>query len=56
MKGEYYTKVLNKCKALPANPILDELRELVFSFKDTMPVVLALRNQYLKNYHWDQIK
>lgn len=56
-KGEYYTKVVMRCqKALPSNPILEELKELVFSFKDTMPVVLALRNKNLKTYHWDSIK
>lgn len=57
IKGEYYTKVVMRCqKALPSNAILDELKELVFSFKDTMPVVLALRNKNLKSYHWDAIK
>jgi len=53
-KGDEYTKVVNRCqKGLPSNPILEELKELVFSFKDTMPVVVALGNPKLKNYHWD---
>lgn len=28
----------------------------MFSFKDTMPVVLALRNQNMKPYHQEAIK
>jgi len=28
---------------MPKNPILDELQEKVYSFKDTMPVITALR-------------
>jgi dynein heavy chain len=43
-------------KALSSNPVLEELKDLVFSFKDTMPVVLALRNRNLKTYHWNSIK
>jgi dynein heavy chain len=35
---------------------LTELKSIVNSFKDTMPVVIALRNKNLKSYHWDAIK
>ena len=44
-KGEYYTKIVSRCiKYLPANEVLDKLKSLVYDFRDTMPVVLALRN------------
>ncbi len=35
---------------------MTELKSIVNSFKDTMPVVIALRNKNLKSYHWDAIK
>ena len=57
MKSEKYTKIVNKCvKNLPQNPILDELKTLLNTFKDTMPVVIALRDPTLQSYHWDEIK
>lgn len=56
-KGEYFTNIIRKSqKKLPPNPILDELKEIVFDFKDTMPVVIALRNKNLKDHHWKDIK
>jgi len=56
-EGEKHQRVTNRCnKNLPANPVLKELTGLVHEFKDTMPVVLALRNKYLKDYHWVEIK
>jgi len=41
---------------MPQNPVLDELRRLVFSFKNTIPIVVALRNQNMKDYHWEAIQ
>ncbi len=38
------------------NPVLDKLKNLVFNFKETMPVVVALRNRDLQDYHWSEIK
>ena len=32
---------------MPPNPVLDKLKEMVFEFKDTVPVVVALRNKDL---------
>ena len=32
---------------MPKNPVLDKLKDLVFEFKETMPVVSALRNKDL---------
>lgn len=56
-KGDLYTKVVNRCtKKLRQNPVLDELRRLVFEFKDTMPIVVALRNKSLQDYHWAEIR
>ena len=57
LQADNYTRTVQKCtKVLPVNPVLDLLRELVFDFRDTMPVVIALKNKNLKNYHWEQIK
>ena len=56
-KAEYFTNIVRKAaKKLPSNAVLDELKSLVYDFKDTMPVVLALRNRHLKDYHWKEIK
>lgn len=32
------------------------LKRLVFEFKETMPIVEALGNDYLESFHWKQIK
>jgi hypothetical protein len=32
---------------MPPNSVLDKLKTLVFEFKDTIPVVTALRNPHL---------
>ena len=32
---------------MPPNPVLEKLKVLVYEFKDTIPVVVALRNQTL---------
>ena len=41
---------------MPPNPVLDKLKSLVFTFKEAMPVVVALRNKDLKENHWREIK
>jgi len=33
-----------------------ELKQLVESYKDAMPIVSALRNQNLKEDHWKEIR
>ena len=38
------------------NAVLDKVKKMVYQFKDTMPVVVALRNKDLKDYHWSEIK
>ena len=56
-KCEYYTRTINKCiKYMPPNSVLDKLKKLVFEFKDTIPVVTALRNPHLTDQHWTLIK
>jgi dynein heavy chain, axonemal len=56
-KCDFYSKIINKCiKNMPPNSVLDKLKKLVFEFKDTIPVVVALRNPALTVHHWQQIK
>jgi len=40
---------------LPANPIVDELKELVETFKEAMSIVQACRNINLTPEHWEAI-
>ena len=57
--SEKYTKVVNKCsKRLAANPILEKLKTLLKTFKDTMPVVIALSNKILQEdeEYWAEIQ
>ena len=52
-----YAKVVNQCeKGLPANSVLPILREKVDTFKVLVPVVVALRNEALRQHHWEQIE
>jgi hypothetical protein len=41
---------------MPPNPVLDKLKILVLEFKETIPVVVALRNPALTPSHWTVIK
>lgn len=43
-------------KNLEDNPIQRKLKELVDTFKGAMPIVVALRNDNLKDHHWKEIK
>jgi dynein heavy chain len=57
--SEKYTKVINKCsKKLPTNPILDKFRVLLKTFKDAMPVVIALSNKVVQEdeLYWGEIQ
>lgn len=40
---------------MPANSVLEKLKDLIHEFKETMPVVVALRNKYLQELHWKEI-
>ena len=51
-----YSKISSRVqKTLPANPISEKLSNLVDKFKGTMPVVVALRCEDLKENHWKEI-
>ena len=55
-KADHYQKIANRIiKILPPNPIQDQLKDLVETFKGAMPIVKALRNPQLKPEHWDAI-
>ena len=47
--ADQYQKTANRIiKILPPNPIQDELKDLVETFKGAMPIVKALRNPVLE--------
>ncbi|XP_067884712.1 dynein axonemal heavy chain 6-like [Heterodontus francisci] len=43
-------------KGLPANDIVPLQKQAVFDFKETLPVIVALRNPRLESQHWDAIE
>lgn len=55
-EADKYQKIANRIiKILPPNPIQDELKDLVETFKGAMPIVKALRNPVLNEEHMDAI-
>lgn len=40
----------------PESTAVQRLKRLVFDFKETMPIVVALGNKHLKEVHWAEIK
>ena len=48
--------VLRIERGLPPNKVLPILREKVFEFKETLPVIVNLRNPMLKQRHWDKVR
>lgn len=58
IEAEKYTKIVIRCeRGLPDNSsAVKYLRQKVFEFKETMPIVIALGNKNLRPYHWKQIK
>eukprot|EP00919_Chromeraceae_sp_WS-2016_P013564 GHVR01031967.1.p1 GENE.GHVR01031967.1~~GHVR01031967.1.p1 ORF type:complete len:545 (+),score=120.84 GHVR01031967.1:122-1756(+) len=42
-------------KAMPGNPAVDKLKLQVSKFRNTLPVVQALRNQALQPRHWERV-
>ena len=55
-RADHYQKIANRIiKVLPPNPIQDELKELVETFKGAMPIVKALRNPVLDQSHMESI-
>jgi dynein heavy chain len=56
-EAERYFKNVNKCeKAMEPNPVVEKLKQNVLTFKEAMPVVVALRNDKLKENHWAEIQ
>lgn len=56
-KADNYAKIcLRLEKNLEENPIQMKLKELVDTFKGAMPIVVAFRNENLKEQHWREIK
>ena len=54
--SDSYQKIANRLlRTLPANPIVEELKELVETFKEAMPIVKACRAEELLPEHWDAI-
>ena len=57
-KADYYTRIVTRCQnELPkGSTSVQELKNMVTEFKETMPVVLALGNINFKPDHWKEIK
>jgi len=54
--SDSYQKIANRLmRTLPANPIVEELKELVETFKEAMPIVEACRAPELLPEHWEAI-
>eukprot|EP00741_Cyanophora_paradoxa_P000409 tig00000404_g400.t1 len=52
-----YNKIVMQCeRGLPDNPVVPILKSKVVAFKNTVPVVYALRNPALKERHWGKIE
>ena len=55
-RSEEYSKIVSRCEStLPPSSTLVELKGLVYTFKETMPVVEAMRAP-LEESHWRKIK
>ena len=55
-KSEYFTRIVNRCeKNMVNNEVVQTLKNMVYEFKETTPVIIALRSEYLKPIHWDKI-
>ncbi|CAK95203.1 unnamed protein product (macronuclear) [Paramecium tetraurelia] len=56
-KTEGFVRIVQRCeKNLQENRVIAYLKKIVWEFKDTIPVVTALRSQYLQQTHWQEIK
>ena len=52
-----YSKLVFKCeRGLPMNKVVDNLKDKVYKFKDTLPIVQNLRNEDMKERHWDKVQ
>lgn len=57
-EADTYTKIVVRCERglPPDSTAVHHLRDQVFEFKATMPIVSALGNKNLKDEHWSTIK
>ena len=56
IKTEGLLQVVKMCqKNMVPNEVLDAFKQRVYQYKDTMPVVEALKNTNLKDHHWTEI-
>ena len=56
LSDQFHVKV-NKCESrLPDSTAVAKLSKLVRDFRSTMPIITALGNERLEDYHWDEIK
>ena len=52
-----YSKLVFKCeRGLPMNKVVDNLKDKVYKFKDTLPIVQNLRNEDMKERHWEKVQ
>lgn len=54
--NKYVRIVMRVKKNLAENLVINLLADPVYEFKNTMPVVTALRSKYLTEEHWKEIK
>lgn len=57
--SDKYSRIISKCtKKLPSNPVLESFKKLLSTFKDSMPVVIALSNKKLQEdvEYWRHIQ
>ena len=56
--AEKHTKVALRCenRGLKESTAVQALKKEVVQFKETMPVVEALSNPKLRDYHWEEVK
>lgn len=52
----YNKTVMGAERTLPPNNVVPNLKELVVTFKDTVPIIGDLRNENLKERHWEKIE
>lgn len=53
---KFFKTAMKLEKNLPPNLIQEQLKSKVETFKEAMPIVIALRNDKLQENHWQQIK
>ena len=56
-KADYHSKIAFKVdRELPENPVSKQFKAMVDTFTKAVPIIRALRNEFLKKTHWKVIK